>query len=134
MPPLFTWLLLVLPAAAYGLSRRFSEAPGPRWGTAARCAALFSLGLVAAEPFLTHRAVGTGEAYNYSLALHDGLIQIRSGEIPPLVGQTEYAFNGRIHPLRNAPYLFYLAAGLDEATFHRLGAWELQNLSLAFSL
>ncbi|HVW20917.1 MAG TPA: hypothetical protein VHC86_06845 [Opitutaceae bacterium] len=134
MPPLFTWLLLVFPAAAYGLSRRFSESPGPPWGTAARCAALFIVGLVAAEPFLTHRAVGTGEAYNYSLALEDGLIQLRAGEIPPLAGQTEYAFNGRIHPLRNAPYLFYLAAGLDAATFHRLNAWELQNLSLAFSL
>lgn len=134
MPPPFTWLLLAVPAAAYALMRRFSAAPGRRWETAARCAVLFAIGLIAAEPFLTRRAVGTGEAYNYSLALHDALIQFRHGEIPPLVGQTDYAFNGRIHPLRNAPYLFYLAAGLDAATFHRLNAWELQNLSLAFSL
>jgi hypothetical protein len=92
------------------------------------------LGLLAASPFATRRAVGSGEAYNYSLALADGVTQIRGGVLPPLVGQTEYAWNGRIHPLRDAPYLIYLAAGLDLITGHRLSFWELQNLSLGLSL
>jgi hypothetical protein len=92
------------------------------------------LGLLAASPFATRRAVGSGEAYNYSLALADGVTQIRSGVLPPLVGQTEYAWNGRIHPLRDAPYLIYFAAGLDLVTAHRLSFWELQNLSLGLSL
>jgi hypothetical protein len=92
------------------------------------------LGLVAASPFATRRAVGSGEAYNYRLALADGVTQIRAGVIPPLIGQTEYAWNGRIHPLREAPYLIYGAAALDLVTFHRLSFWELQNLSLGLSL
>lgn len=133
-PPLFDLLLLAVPAAAYVLSRRWSEAPGRRIGTAARCAGLFAIGLFASRPFLTRQAVGTGEAYNYSLALADGVAQMRAGVVPPLVGQTAYAFNGRIHPLRTAPYLFYLGAALDFAMRHRLTPWELQNLSLAFSL
>jgi len=78
--------------------------------------------------------VGSGEAYNYSLALADGVQQIRAGVLPPLVGQTEYAWNGRVHPLRDGPYLIYLAAGLDLVTAHRLSFWELQNLSLGLSL
>jgi hypothetical protein len=92
------------------------------------------LGLTAASPFATRRAVGSGEAYNYSLALADGVEQIRAGVLPPLVGQTEYAWNGRVHPLRDGPYLIYLAAALDLVTAHRLSFWELQNLSLGLSL
>ncbi len=96
--------------------------------------ALLAIGLVPAGPFLTRRAVGTSEAYNYSLSLADALSQMRAGVVPPLVGQTPFAFNGRIHPLRNAPYLTYLAGMIDAASAHRLGFWELQNLSLALSL
>jgi hypothetical protein len=95
---------------------------------------LFALGLLLARPFLTDRLCGTGEAYNYSLAIADALEQLRAGEVPPLVGQTEYAFNGRVHPLRNAPYLFYFAAAVDRLTFGQLPVWQLQNLCLAFSL
>lgn len=96
--------------------------------------ALLAIGLLAAGPFLTRRAVGTSEAYNYSLSLADAVTQLRAGVVPPLVGQTPYAFNGRIHPLRNAPYLAALAGALDLASGRRLGFWELQNLSLALSL
>lgn len=96
--------------------------------------ALVSIAAASSWPFLTSRGEGTGEAYNYSLGLADAVIQLRAGEFPPLVGQTEYAFNGRIHPLRNAPYLFYLGGALDAVTFHQLTTWELQNLSVALSL
>lgn len=133
-PPAFDLYLLLIPAAAFALSRRFSPAADAWWKSALRCVALFALGVAAASPFLTRRAVGSGEAYNYSLAVDDAITQMRQGVLPPLVGQTEYAFNGRIHPLRNAPYLFYLARALDLATAEKLSAWELQNLSVAFSL
>ncbi|HEX3730694.1 MAG TPA: hypothetical protein VHV47_12865 [Opitutaceae bacterium] len=132
--PHFDLLLLALPVAAFLLSRRFSPARDAWWRSALRCALLFALGLTAAKPFLTDQGIGSGEAYNYSLALRDGIDQMRLGIMPPLVGQTEHAFNGRIHPLRNAPYLFYLADGLDIVTGRKLGPWELQNLSIAFSL
>jgi hypothetical protein len=97
-------------------------------------AALLAVGLLAASPFLNRGMVGTGEAYNYSLSVADALTQMRGGVVPPLAGQTEYAFNGRIHPLRNAPYLYYLCAGIDLVTLHELSFWEIQNISLIVSL
>ena len=107
---------------------------GVRGTSLALLAGLIALGLFAASPFLCSRLVGTGESFNYSLSEADALVQMRAGNIPPLAGQTLYAFNGRIHPLRNAPYLHYLAAAIDAASFHRLSFWQIQNASLAVSL
>ena len=76
---------------------------------------LTGLAALVTAPLWTDQAVGTGEAYNYSLALADGVSQLRAGEVPVLVGQTEYAFNGRVHPLRNAPYLIYLLIRTNRA-------------------
>jgi hypothetical protein len=130
---IFLAVLALLPLATYVALRRL--VPGANRGLEALAIlTLFVVGLGFASPFLTTRAVGTGEAYNYSLALADATQQMRAGEIPPLVGQTEFAFNGRIHPLRTAPYLFYLGRGLDLLTGQTLSFWALQNLSLAFSL
>lgn len=91
-------------------------------------------GLFAAGPFLTTRALGTKEAYNYSLAVADAVTQFRAAEVPMLVGQTEFAFNGRVHPLRTAPAFVYAASLLDVFTFRQLSFWTLQNLVLALSL
>ena len=95
---------------------------------------LAAAALFVALPFLTRKGVGTGEAYNYSLAVADGVTQLRAGVFPVLAGQTPFAFNGRVHPLRSAPYLVYLAGAIDGITAGRLGFSALQNLSLAFSL
>jgi len=97
-------------------------------------ALLLAAGLYAASPFLSGRLVGTGEAYNYSLSVADAVTQLRAGIAPPLAGQTNYAFNGRIHPLRDAPYLHYLAYAVDAVTGRRLEFWQLQNVSLVLSL
>lgn len=91
-------------------------------------------GLFAAGPFLTSRALGTREAYNYHLSVADAVTQFRNGTLPVLAGQTEFAFNGRIHPLRTAPYMDYLAGALDVLALRQLGFWSLQNLTLALSL
>ena len=91
-------------------------------------------GLFAAGPFLSPRGLGTSEAYNYSLSVADAVTQFRGGTFPVLVGQTEFAFNGRVHPLRTAPYLAYFAGTLDLLTLRQLGFWSLQNLALALSL
>ena len=107
---------------------------GLRGKTLGIWAALVAVGLLAASPFLCRDLVGTGEAYNYSLAVGDAVQQMRHGDVPPLVGQTELAFNGRVHPLRNAPYLFYLAAAIDAVTLHQLTPWQLQNASLVYSI
>ncbi|HZZ19603.1 MAG TPA: hypothetical protein VFE25_09545, partial [Opitutaceae bacterium] len=110
------------------------QSMGLRGKTLGFWAALVAVGLIAASPFLSRDLVGTGEAYNYSLAVGDAVQQMRHGDMPPLVGQTELAFNGRVHPLRNAPYLFYLAAAIDAVTFHKLTPWQLQNVSLVYSI
>ncbi len=91
-------------------------------------------GLFAAAPFLSSRGLGTTEAYNYSLSVADAVTQFRAGVFPVLAGQTEYAFNGRVHPLRTAPYMAYLAGTLDVLTFRQFSFWTLQNLTLAVSL
>lgn len=91
-------------------------------------------GALAAAPFLSSRALGTTEAYNYSLSVADAVTQFRAGVFPVLAGQTEYAFNGRVHPLRTAPLMDYAAGALDILTFRQLGFWSLQNLTLALSL
>jgi hypothetical protein len=94
---------------------------------------LFALGLFASWPFLNGHGLGTGEAYNYSLSTADTVTQIRAGVFPVLAGQTDFAWNGRIHPLRTAPYMSYFAAALDLLTGRRLNFWALQNLTLALS-
>ncbi len=131
-----TWglaLLTALPIVAGSIYALRRLAQGGR-RACYRAGLLASLALSLASPHLTNRAVGTGEAYNYSLAIADAITQLRADEIPVLAGQTEYAWNGRIHPLRNAPYLFYLAGSLDALTGRTLGFWALQNLTLVFSL
>ncbi|HEX7632673.1 MAG TPA: hypothetical protein VF388_11100 [Lacunisphaera sp.] len=91
-------------------------------------------GLCAAAPFLTSRALGTSEAYNYSLAVADAVTQERAGTWPALAGQSEFAFNSRIHPVRTAPYMTAFAGALDFVTFRSLSFWTLQNLTIALSL
>src|SRR4051812_27596977 len=95
---------------------------------------LFLAGLFVAGPFLSPRALGTSEAYNYSLSVADAVTQFRHGQFPVLVGQSEFAFNGRIHPLRTAPYMAYFAGLLDCLSFRHLNFWALQNLTLALSV
>jgi hypothetical protein len=107
---------------------------GLRGKNLAIAVALFAVGLFSAYPLITDRLVGTGEAYNYSLSVADAVTQMRAGIFPPLAGQTPYAFNGRIHPLRDAPYLHYVAYVIDLAAGHKAPMWQLQTISLTLSL
>lgn len=128
-------LSLVVPLFALAwvaITRRPTRAEWPVY--LRRIGAIFGIGLFAAMPFLTSRGLGTSEAYNYSLSVADAVTQFRHGTIPVLVGQSEFAFNGRIHPLRTAPYLAHLAGLIDAITLRSLNFWALQNLCLALSL
>ena len=100
----------------------------------ARVAVLFAAGLFTAGPFLSERWLGAGDSMNYSDAVADTVVQLRQGVFPVLVGQSEYAFNGRVHPLRSAPLFTYAAGALDALTVRRLDFWGLQNGVLALSL
>ena len=107
---------------------------GWKWKEAARIGTLTAAGFFVSGPFLTESGLGTGEAYNYSQAAADAVVQMRAGVFPVLVGQSVHAFNGRVHPLRTAMFLAYSAGALDAVTFHKLSFWGLQNLSLAVAL
>jgi len=129
----FVVLIVLVALLAYGLRPRPRAGEDTKRLQAAHLGALLA-GLLAATPFLTTGPVGTSEAYNYSLSLADAVTQFRHGQVPMLAGQTEFAFNGRVHPLRTAPYLAHVAGLLDLIAFRQLGFWALQNLLLALSL
>ncbi len=114
-------VLLLIPLAAYAISRRATANPETRRRTSrSRCAALFAVGLAAAGPFVIPAAPwATGKPTTTGLAVADGvpLADAKAGEMPPLVGQTAYAFNGRgASAAQRVPYLFYLIGGFDAAT------------------
>ena len=92
---------------------------------------LVVLAVVAAwllHPFATSHQVGAGDALWYANMLADFVTQWRGGVFPSFVGQTAFAFNGAVYPLRVAPLYQHLAGILDLATNHRLGFFALQHL------
>src|SRR5258708_21767043 len=70
-----------------------------------RWALLAGVAAYVAGPVLTDRAVGTGEALNYSDAPPDALGQFRSGVFPGYVCQSQFGFYWRLHPLLTAVLL-----------------------------
>jgi hypothetical protein len=66
--------------------------------------------------------------------LRDFLTQVRSGIFPVWTGQTEFAFNGAVYPLRAAPFYQHLAGLLDLLTGRRLDAFALQNAAVFVSV
>jgi hypothetical protein len=83
--------------------------------------------------FATAQAYGAGDAFWYSSMLGDFLQQVRAGGFPVFVGQTEFAFNGAVYPLRVAPWYQHLGAALDLCTGRSLSVVEIQNLVLLVS-
>lgn len=79
------------------------------------------------HPFLTARFVGTGDAAWYANMLADFVLQLRAGDFPVFAGQTEYAFNGAVYPLRVAPLYQHLAGAIDLITGRQLGWFALQH-------
>lgn len=92
--------------------------------------ALLCAGIWLLHPFLTSRQMGTGDALWYANMLADFVTQWRAGIFPVFVGQTEYAFNGAIYPLRVAPLYQHLAGVLDLLTGRQLGFFALQHATV----
>src|ERR1700690_350402 len=84
------------------------------------------------HPFATGRMYGTGDAVWYAHMLADYVPQLRAGIFPIFVGQTEFAFNGAVYPLRVAPMYQHLAGLLDLLTGRTLGFFALQHLTVIF--
>lgn len=83
--------------------------------------------------YLTPRLLGGGDARWYHLILADAVTQFRAGVFPVFVGQTDFAFNGAVFPLRVAPYYQYFAGFLDLITGRSLSFIGLQNLTVVLS-
>ncbi|MDD2762814.1 MAG: hypothetical protein PHE83_02435 [Opitutaceae bacterium] len=86
-----------------------------------------------AHPFLTGRLIGGGDAWWYANMLRDFLAQIRAGIFPVWTGQTEFAFNGAVYPLRAAPYYQFLAGLIDLLSGRRFDAFTLQHATVVLS-
>lgn len=80
------------------------------------------------HPFATSRQIGAGDALWYANMLADFVLQWRAGIFPVFAGQTEFAFNGAVYPLRVAPLYQHLAGVLDLLTGQRLDFFTLQHL------
>ena len=96
------------------------------WGLAAVCAWVI-------QPYATPYLVGGGDAHHYAQQLSDAAEQLRQGEIKLFVGQSVYAFNGDIHPLRTAPYFSYLGGLASVVLGPTLPATGVQNLLIVIS-
>ena len=68
------------------------------------------------------RLYGAGDALWYANMLADYVTQLRAGDVPDLCGQTEFAFNGAVYPLRVAPMYQHLGGLLDLLTGRRSGS------------
>lgn len=106
---------------------------GERMAEAGRWALLLAAGTLLMFPYYTHRPIGSGDAHWYTLMLSDFVLQIRSGVFPVWVGQTEYAFNGAVNPLRLAPWFQHAGALLDLATMQVLDFIALKNALLCLN-
>jgi hypothetical protein len=79
-------------------------------------------------PFYGRHGFGSGDVYWYVAMLADVVAQIHHGVFPVWVGQSEYAFNGAMSPLRLAPLFQYAGAACDLLTLHTLEPTALANL------
>ncbi len=103
-------------------------ARGNRRAEAARLLLLATVATWLLHPFATARQIGAGDALWYANMLADFVTQLRAGVFPIFVGQTDYAFNGAVYPLRVAPFYQHLAGVLDLLTGRQLGIFALQHL------
>ena len=96
-----------------------------RWGVLGVSATLMPL------CFYSRLSLGSGDAHWYGIMLADFITQLRSGVFPIWVGQSVYAFNGAVSPLRFAPGFQVLGGLLDLLTGQSLEPLALRNLELA---
>jgi|GEM_PF-1240670 len=102
-------------------------------GEALRWSCVLGVAMFAIHPYATRGLVGGGDAQHYAQQLADSFIQVHEGVFPLFVGQSIYAYNGDIHPLRTAPYFQYVGVGLNWLTGNSLGPAGVQNLLIVLS-
>lgn len=123
--------------AGVGLRRAFVDAVRTSrslLGEALRWAVVVAAAIFVIQPYANRGLIGGGDAQHYAQQLADISAQICHGVFPVFVGQSAYAYNGDIHPLRTAPYFQYAGATLDFLTLHKLGPAGVLNLLIVLSL
>ena len=128
------WLGAAAAAAAWVLRAvcfRPAQPPVRGLGETVRWLAVGAAATFAALPFYHGGEVGSGDAHWYTVMLSDFVAQLRAGVFPVWVGQSQYAFNGAVSPLRYAPGFQYFGGLLDLVTVHRLEPTALKNAILA---
>jgi hypothetical protein len=133
-PAALLWLVLATAVSCFVLRLAFSavRARHPdqplemlRW------VALAGAGTALFLPYYQAGAVGTGDAQWYVVMLADFVTQLRAGVFPVWAGQSVYAFNGAVSPLRFAPWYQHAGGLLDLLTARALGFGALSNAVLA---
>ena len=84
-------------------------------------------------PFYRQSSVGSGDAHWYTLMVADIAEQWRHGQFPSWVGESLYAFNGAVDPLRLAPLLQHVGAFISLLTTFTMAPVALTNATLAFA-
>ncbi len=90
-------------------------------------------GTMAVRPFYHSGELGSGDAHWYTLMLGDYVTQLRAGVFPVWVGQSLFAFNGAVSPLRLAPGILYFGGVVDLFTAQSLDMVTLRNACLALT-
>jgi hypothetical protein len=131
----FAVVLTALAAVSELVLRRLAGGDGTfaASGEAGRWVALFGLTRWIYAGLYTDRPSGIGDAYWYKLMLVDFVDQVRAIGLPVWTGQTEYAFNGAVVPLRLAPWYQHAGALVDWLTCRSLHFVALSNLELALN-
>lgn len=133
-PAPFAAILLpfaLLQAAFHCWHRRRSERHGGVGVLDPLYAAILATAVLALHwPLLTTGSIGAGDSYWYNIMTADFVSQWRAGIFPVFAGQTEFAFNGALAPLRFAPGVQHLAGLVDLLTAHSLPFTGILNLTL----
>ncbi len=104
-----------------------------RGGEMIRWIAVGSAATAVMSPFYFAGSVGSGDAHWYVVMLSDFLAQLKAGAFPVWVGQSPYAFNGAVSPIRYAPAYQYYGGLVDLLTAQALQPVAVKNLCLCLS-
>ncbi len=98
-----------------------------------RWLALGALAVWVLRPYYHDGGIGAGDAHWYAVMLADFVEQLRAGIFPVWTGQSAFAFNGAVVPLRVAPLFQHEGGLLDLLTGRALGPLALKNAVLALN-
>ena len=125
--------LLPLQFVWHAWHRRKASAAGTGLLAPLQWAIVTTVVLLIHRTLLGNGTIGAGDAYWYRIMTADFVTQWRAGVFPVFAGQSEFAFNGAVSPVRLAPGLQHFAGLLDLVTFHQMTFSGLLNLVLALS-